>query len=116
MIANGIFIEDGYVINRYKKCIHCKACEVVNMEDGQSNLFENQFGTIMCKDEMACHRNLQEENSFIEVGVSDNDISLTDKYGNEILLSEDKRQPQFTDDFKGYFGDNNDDEGDEYDI
>jgi len=113
---NGTLIEDGYVINMGKRCLYCKACEVMKLGEGKSNLTENKFGTIMCTDAFECRANLEAENTAIEMSISDNNTTFRDRYGNEIIFDNPKdKQPQFTDDFKGYFGDNGDDgEGDDY--
>lgn len=83
----GILIENGYVMNFNKRCIHCGACEVAEIDVGKSNLMENQFGSIMCKDEVQCHVNRKNELALIEVGISDDDVTLTDRYGNEVIIA-----------------------------
>jgi hypothetical protein len=111
----GVIVEDGYIMNFDKRCLHCRACETYKIDEGRSNLIENSFGTIMCKNPEECQANIVAENTMaLEVEITDN-LTIRDKYNNEITFK-DMGQPQFTDDFKGYFGNNHDEEGDGYEF
>jgi len=82
------------ITNPNHRCVYCKGREVLNIENEvviDSNLILVE-GKFYCKDKTECKKNIQSENTELDLAIDENNKIKTVKitsFGNELLNIDD---------------------------